>query len=548
MNFFEEGKRLKGIFDDLVKQHKKSKRRIVDNKNVSREMLGAYEENRMKLMHFFEMHSRFIRPRKNSVGIFSVDDFVKTKTRESAMFSEGGGLGAEGRAEILGPRERPCHWGGMSDVGCGAVYGVNYREFPGMLHMQGRVSGGRWGITEHGRFMWMGLGSMGYPSMGMQRSVGWDWRPVNFLGQSRNANGFFGAWPYGMEVKSKDFGEGCGMYGIHMNQGLRARGQEMMGLGIMAGGVYGIHDGRSKRRLVDRYGVPGDEVQFRTGGKRVLSPNIGFLHGMERYEASEMPPPTEWAGSNGLHVLPGRREEVLRPIFRCPSPESYRGEPSHLDYRNGMALNAQGRGRFPGTCSIYPENPGKRWCSTGYPQGLVHKGGKMSWALVDRDMENTLCSAPDGGSASEGRDKGHLSCRDDLWRLDITPNLEEEQHGGVSEKEKEENEKTSPAGSRSNGRDEPSNEFSCVGYEVDPDTKTIEDLVGDGNIDKEAKTFIYELCDGFVDHIIHMSCALAYHRQKDTVEVCDVKLALKTEVGIELPSDDVDPKDTPSEE
>jgi histone H3/H4 len=78
---------------------------------------------------------------------------------------------------------------------------------------------------------------------------------------------------------------------------------------------------------------------------------------------------------------------------------------------------------------------------------------------------------------------------------------------------------------------------SCELMPLGP-VKTLEDvieIVGEHEpIGERARAFIYELCDGFIEHIIHVSCALAHHRKKSTVELCDIRLSLKTEVGLEF--------------
>lgn len=502
MNFFEEGERLKAIFDDLVKQHKKSKRKVVDNKNVSKEMLQEYEENRMRLTHFFKMHSKFIRSRKNSVGIFSIDDFVKARTEEAAMVSSKDGVIREERTGMGFSMGRPVDWNGANDRG-GMSYGTNRGE---PFYMQGTVPHGRWRVPMgQGRPMWMG--PMGHPIVREQERTPL-WGPMGF---PRQIGGFLDARPHWMGDRS--FSGVHGGHGMWMAPG-RINGQ-YTGFDIGRGGMHDTHgrfpNGYERSRAEERYGMNG------------------------------MGPPMGWREGNRLYGPDERREEITRP---GPPHLTFPGCP---DYGSSTAPQAYKGNNFAPICSLYPDIPGKRQCSAQYTQNFMWKDKEFGMPRTEKIdkasiIDETVVTAP----VSLERSEIYSSNLEDLWRLDIMPGLEKEEAWDGAKKNN--GEIVLSKDLLKNGREGPKDEFSDVNREADSDVETIEDLIGRNDIDKEVKEFIYELCDGFVDHIIHMSCALAYHRKKNVVELCDVKLALKTEVGIEVPEDDGDSKDVSSKD
>ncbi|ADM12413.1 transcription initiation factor TFIID subunit TAF12 [Encephalitozoon intestinalis ATCC 50506] len=496
MNFFKEGERLKAIFDDLVKQHKKSKRKVVDNKNVSKEMLQTYEENRMKLMHFFEMHSRFIRPRKNSIGIFSVDDFVKVKTSESMMFPKKEDFRREGRPGMPFSVGRPMQWGGM-----------NGRE---PFYIQDRIPTQGWkGCGRDGKPMWMGFG--GYPGAPGQESILRGWGPMNFLHQ--NSRGFFGAGSYEMEGGSFEGEHGSYGYGIRMAPGPGVRRRFDIGGGGPSDG-YGMFP---KRRPPDM------------DSKTAEVSKMGFPHEREEIGRNGVPPSMSWTGSRRPYIPTERREEMIRPPFYYPILGGY-GYPVH---GNGTFPGVPVEETFATACSIYPETSRKEQHFVKYPQSFP--GSDVIDWMPEKKSSKTKTPKETKVPTSPKENESSISGKEDPWRLDITTDLEKRKLCDEDQGRDENKEKASFA-DFPDGKNNSHGELS-TNHGKDLNIMTIEDLIGDKTIDKDAKEFIYELCDGFVDHIIHMSCALAYHRKKNTVEVCDVKLALKTEVGIELPSD-----------
>ncbi|WEL39663.1 transcription initiation factor TFIID subunit TAF12 [Encephalitozoon hellem] len=519
MNFFKEGERLKAIFDNLVKQHKKSKRRVVDNKNVSKEMVQEYEENRLRLTHFFKMHSRFIRPRKNSVGIFSIDDFVKART-EAVMLSSKEGLGTEERARMGFSVGMPMDWNRMNDR-----VAVNYgMPGGGPLYMPGVIPDGRWGVPmEQGMPIWMG--PMGQPIIrGQERASLWN--PMPFPRQSEGVGGFHGVQPHGVEYRG--FNGVYGGYGMYMEPRLRDNGQHV-GLGMEEGNVYGMYGGFPSGCERNRFGE-----RYRVAGKTVVSPKTGFSYISDERGVSGARQPTNWVGGGQLYSTSRKKEEAMMSHHTV--------SPGNLSYINGIAPEVCRGNSFATTCSLYPEVPGKRRCSAQHPQSPTNRG-EVEREAVEKVPEDRILDEIMVGS--DCLEKGEMySCNlEDLWRLDILLGSEKEQGCDGIEK----NEIELPKDLQNNNGRDPNGELCNVNGNAGSDVKTIEELIGCKDIDKDVKAFIYELCDGFVDHIIHMSCALAYHRKKDVVELCDVKLALKTEVGIEVPEDDEDLKNVSTE-
>lgn len=116
MNYFEEGERLKAAFDSLIMQHKKTKKALESN-GMDEEALRKHEDVRAEIMRFFRENHGFIRPRKNSFGAFSVEDFVKSKVRETASFSNW--MGDRGPVEdpyVPDARRYPSPYEGRGDV------------------------------------------------------------------------------------------------------------------------------------------------------------------------------------------------------------------------------------------------------------------------------------------------------------------------------------------------------------------------------------------------------------------------------------------------
>ncbi|AFN83897.1 transcription initiation factor TFIID subunit [Encephalitozoon romaleae SJ-2008] len=518
MNFFEEGERLKAIFDGLVKQHKKSKRKVVDNKNVSKEILQEYEENRLKLTYFFRMHSKFIRSRKNSVGIFSIDDFVKARTEEAAMVSSKDGVIGEERAVMGFSMGRPVDWNGVSGRG-GMSYGTSRGE---PFYMQGTIPHGRWRMPmEQGGPMWMG--PMGYPITGRQERTPL-WGPAGFPRQNGSIEGFPYARPHWMRYRS--FNGVYDDHGMWTTPGSRIN-RQYTGFGVGGECIYDM-DGRFPNgyeisRTEERYGMT----------EKIPMPSSawGSSRGDER-RMNGMGPPIGWIEGNRMYGPYGRREEIPRPgpphlIF-----------PGYSDYGSGTTPQTYKGGSSAAVCSLYPEIPGKRRCFGQYTQNFTCKDEEIGMARTEIPKADILDETP----VSLERSEIYSSNLEDLWRLDIMSEKEETRDVA----KKDDSEIAFSKDLLRNGSEGPKGEFSDVNREADSDVETIEDLIERKDIDEEVKEFIYELCDGFVDHIIHMSCALAYHRKKDVVELCDVKLALKTEVGIEVPEDDGDSKDVSS--
>ncbi|KAK6090646.1 hypothetical protein P3W45_000369 [Vairimorpha bombi] len=76
MNFEEEANNLKEKYNAMLKQYKKHEKRKKEGGQLDSEFYTRDEELNHRISIFFKEYGKFIRTRKNSMGTFSVDDYV----------------------------------------------------------------------------------------------------------------------------------------------------------------------------------------------------------------------------------------------------------------------------------------------------------------------------------------------------------------------------------------------------------------------------------------------------------------------------------------
>jgi len=65
--------------------------------------------------------------------------------------------------------------------------------------------------------------------------------------------------------------------------------------------------------------------------------------------------------------------------------------------------------------------------------------------------------------------------------------------------------------------------------------KDLDEVLGRIKLGKDAKKYINEMCDIFIENICYSGCLVSKNRDSDILEVNDVKLALKAEFNIDFP-------------
>lgn len=122
MGLKEKGERLKYMFDALNKQKKKYDR-LKNTRGLSRAEYDQYAEVTVKLSNFMEKCRNFIRPRKNGVGKFSVEDYVSWH-QEAEPESDTRGQGPATSGSIGGTP--------MKQTDSSSFYGPNQQDTRGM--------------------------------------------------------------------------------------------------------------------------------------------------------------------------------------------------------------------------------------------------------------------------------------------------------------------------------------------------------------------------------------------------------------------------------
>ncbi|EQB60740.1 transcription initiation factor tfiid subunit taf12 [Vairimorpha apis BRL 01] len=76
MNYEHEGQKIKEQFNMLIKQYKKHEKRKSETHHLDPEFQLKDEQLNAEISLFYKKYGNFIRKRKNSIGVFSVEDFV----------------------------------------------------------------------------------------------------------------------------------------------------------------------------------------------------------------------------------------------------------------------------------------------------------------------------------------------------------------------------------------------------------------------------------------------------------------------------------------
>lgn len=618
MNYFQEGERRKAVFDSLVKEHKKTKKRIAESQSEDRDAVDRCEEIRTRIMKFFEENHNFIRPRKNSLGVFSVEDFVKFKAREglsSFMSSDANNWGFGGTGSATG------FWNSMHP-------GYPYEGLNGMIRRKS---------TANGVFPF-------YKGMDVQQVPARDGYPdgVKHAGTFESGGG-------GHEGSGGDRSSGSGE---RVEKQCTSQENEMLKLydanGRVIDQIFGskgsmpdAEQGTELKPSFARFDTPGTYMQdgtYYSGflGGRMNAPYGHYFQGQQGGSFVGMrttySPPTRGDFFNrnfrfvsnmgidprGTPPNPDQNEGKNRfDLFCSKTPNLYyksghsskTSEPPHTQ-ASGIFKNERGPG-MQFFSPFFGQSDGGNWSPShslarsippastfsqisranvhprpGNDGGLVFgmSGGRSSIKPQACGNLHSWTSPDSGGKSRRGRKSKTQELLQDLHGAVLSPAAAVEAIGNRSERDNftssnstsrwsggtregtsssggrcgevpqtqssgdvlEEPQDTKVFGDdtlrneeRSEGGSPGSSTSNTTGCLVEP--RTVEDIIEITGphepICDEARRFIYELCDSFVEHVMHMSCALAYHRNKDTVEICDVKMTLKTEVDLEFPDD-----------
>lgn len=615
MNYFEEGERLKAEFDSLVRQHKRSKKKILEGNNVDKDLLSKHERVRVGIMKFFEKNHSFIRPRKGSFGVFSVEDFVKCRVREAASFSVLDG--AMGSTKFIGsptPGEvYPC---GLYGGGNGTMHRrdtvgeVSSRHFANpnspfdANHVQGSYFGFWDDFNPDSRQRSQEMQGMDDVDREdgarhiLERGGGFGLSRTDYLNQMPYTN---------VDLRSPMPSMGAQEDFVHrgMSENMPSpdidagRGRRREFVGLNSSGMYmgdGVHSGFLGGRMNSPHFHQQAQGNLPFVGTRMPSSPSVVGRGLSD-------PNFQFVSNFGMSPSENPVEN------RCVRPGLF----PDACYRNGYNSEA---GSFPYRRMYFPFMGGQTPPVQSFPTNVPDVHSMPSHSLARNiPPASTFAQTPDGHTPISYLTQGpqlfnalNGKYPSDLYihgsfQSRVSDSMPREKRGrklgrGPADDRKPSTSSTSglpidglvhdvfippvpKASGYANeadmgwkearqelvaGRDEvrddanfqddshldldmPNTDVSAVNIAIEganntaPD-KTIEDIInitGPHNpIDPETRKFIYELCDGFLDHIMHMSCALAYHRNKSVVEICDIKLSLKTEVDLELPEDSFD--------
>lgn len=697
MNYFEEGEKLKAMFDTLIKQHKKTKKKTLESNNVNKETLDKHEECRLELMRFFEQDHSFIRPRKNSFGVFSVEDFVKFKTREAESLLKSTDMMSNGYFDEKLYRGRFQNDRNEMMYRRNTISGV----FPFPHGVDGTSRNYTWN-NQQGHFPMMGDHITRYPGEG----IGFGERNASHYKSPSAQNDIFtwssfeGRGSQQERTSGKtmfEMGEFQGDGQVSIKQGgvLGSRNLDNDELNQFLGSGFDFSNKRLDAEALNQgdfisdhmHGIPsrtranpgdmvkGGRMEFFTGFEapsmhmRDMFHNNGFLGGRTG-------PPYSYTSqgegaSDGMRAAyspPIGRQDLLGSNFRFvsnlevnpyrkyPNEDSIERSPRfNLFYNRTADIHRRSNSNTKGFSSLYQQAyepfrdgsvptpqffppfgmnpndlvpnisthplardipPASNFTHTsGEPVAAsygVQEGAQLFNVIGGKypsqtclygtlQCNNSLASKPKGrrgrkpknrglmqtpydfgisGSFASGRMFGQdwLTSSDMVFKNPDFDKKITEDVSETSEKVLRQRQDTTDLGlesrfetvSRELFGDQdmvnpememfnPSRKCEEEGFDrrvpeldsgvmienVSGSSRKIEDILEitglDDPIDNETKVFIYELCDGFIEHMMHMSCALAYHRNKNTVEMCDVRLTLKTEVGLEFPEDFVYP-------
>lgn len=477
MNYFEEGERLKGVFESLIRQHKRTKKRVVESREMDSDALKRHEEVRVEIMRFFEENHSFIRPRKNSFGVFSVEDFVKFRSRESYLPMPGGGF------------ESRMH------VDRGDMYRRNTVSGILPFHGESRPWSRPFGESEYEERNKLGFREE-YEARRREPVFGEGYGEL--YNPNDDLNMFLGP---GIDMSRRNesvdsYGDRTGFPGSRMPM---YREQE----GFRPDDAY--HDFQRRRM---GYSPPMARQDFSSGFQFVS--NMGMGH-----------PEAEWYPRMNASVFQG--SPGMQPGFRKQSSFSPQTLEMHLGHGapHSLARNIPPASTFVPSPAAYSAKGNQLFNvlneahpSRSFLYGTIQPKEKARRPRLQRPVQNMYRA--DMASVLKMEVPGTAG-RGDMDQADLWKEMEESVNSLPLRKKDEEK------------------------HESVEKERTLEDvieIVGSHEpIDGETRDFVYELCDSFLEHVMHMSCALAYHRNKSAVEKSDIRLALKTEADLELHDD-----------